>query len=1084
MRNHLLKSIFISLILLLGVGNAWATYYYRGNQNSWGATPMTASADGFYEYFAAKSHANNGNQNQMFKVSTSSTSWNYNNNYMKSGFNGTNITNMGSWDGDNICMYHDKDYYILVYKPNTTVNNTSKPIVCAATYLPDNRECTVYFVNKDSWSKVNAYGWYHQKSTDGSNNGWPGKAMENTGKTYKGKQIWSYTYPQTYDKAIFNNNSSKTSDLTLGTTNKGKMYDYPNSQWIAYNYDVKVTFNANGHSTAPEAQTVLNGNKITEPTAPSEDGYTFGGWYKEAECTNKWDFGTDVLNDDITLYAKWTEITHTVTFANDGNGTTNPTGEIEVGVLTGIAIDATPNTDYEFKVWESSNGGTFATTADVANNTFYPTENTTLTATFRSTAVNALLVVAGENITSVTGSAEPIILGESYEIKATPAHGYKFNLWTAEPAENAAFDNASSATTQVKVQNSSVTVTASATEIMSALTTSNTYDEGTPSIDAPTTSVSEIGITTTATITAATDIDYTLASWTLENCVRTDGGADNATTITVKSNGNGAAATVTANYNIIPKITLYFVNSLNWATVKCHHWKDGGSTTTWPGDPMEVVSTVHGFDIYKVKFAELEHDQCIFNNNNNGKQTGNLAVQDGKYYYPETDEWYAAVAEIPTPCTDCSDYAIAGSMNDWSARRNRLKVTSNNDIVELTLELTAGDYEFKVAGPKGWFGNSGKYERKDSGNAWTYRIKDDENNDEDNARIYIDMTGEYTFTWQISTKKLTITYPELPDFSQQTDIILFRPSTNWKKDGAHFAAYFFGATAENWVNMTDADGDGIYEAANPKTNLSVKICRLKSGKTETKWENVKWRSINYEIPTGVENCWVVNDEAEDDATGIWTVLIGEGDNSTTLLAANGQTASTLVNRQFTTGNLYTISLPFTLENVDDVFGNVAYEYTSLAKNVDDVVLYFSKVNTIEAGKPYLIEPTKDVPGFIVEDVTLTSTLQPITFSEGGTGVTMEPVVSVGASATTAGKYWLAADRYLYNNENTLKSLRALFTISSAGGIAPRVRVALDENGETALDNITTGETTVKAIINGQLIIIRDGEMYNAQGVRL
>jgi hypothetical protein len=142
------------------------------------------------------------------------------------------------------------------------------------------------------------------------------------------------------------------------------------------------------------------------------------------------------------------------------------------------------------------------------------------------------------------------------------------------------------------------------------------------------------------------------------------------------------------------------------------------------------------------------------------------------------------------------------------------------------------------------------------------------------------------------------------------------------------------------------------------------------------------------------------------------------------------------------------------------------------------------VNTIEAGKPYLIEPTKDVPGFIVEDVTLTSTLQPITFSEGGTGVTMEPVVSVGASATTAGKYWLAADRYLYNNENTLKSLRALFTISSAGGIAPRVRVALDENGETALDNIITGETTVKAIINGQLIIIRDGEMYNAMGVKL
>ena len=923
---------------------------------------------------------------------------------------------------------------------------------------------------------------------------WKTYTMNSTGKTYNGKTIYSCTFTdyreylyvlqfQQYDGSNWKSQVVPIDNKwTAKSTYENKLYT--GSEWIDYTYDVTATFNANGHGTAPNSQTVLKGNKITEPTAPSENGYTFGGWYKEAACTTKWNFNTDVVNENITtLYAKWTEITHTVTFANDGNGTTNKTGEIEVGVVTGIEINAEPNTDYEFKVWESSNGGTFATTADVANNTFYPTANTTLTATFRSTAVNALLVVAGENITSVTGSVEPVTLGSSYPISATFPTGYKFHQWTADTAANATFGSATTAETTVTVNNGSVTVTASATEIMSALTTSNTYDEGTPSIDAPTTFVSEIGITTTATITAATDIDYTLASWTLENCVRTDGGAENATTITVKSNGDGAAATVTANYNIIPKITLYFVNSTQWEVVACHHWKEGVSGTIWPGDLMEKVSTVHGFDIYKVKFTELEHDQCIFNNNNNGKQTGNLAVQDGKYYYPETDEWYATVAELPTPCTDCSNYAIAGSMNDWSARRNRLKVTANNDIVELTLELTAGDYEFKVAGPQGWFGNSGKYERKDSGNAWTYRIKDDENNDEDNARIYIDMTGEYTFTWKISTKELTITYPELPDFSQQTDIILFRPSTNWKKDDVHFAAYFFGATAEKWVDMTDADGDGIYEAANPKTNLSVKICCLKSGKTETKWENVKWRSINYEIPTGVENCWVVNDEAEDDATGIWTVLIGESDNSTTLSAANSQTVNTLVNRQFESEKLYTLSLPFTLENVSSVFGNQAYEYTSLAKNGEEVVLYFNKVNTLEAGKPYLIEPTQDVPGFTAENVTISNATNNIAFTAGKTTVTMIPVLSVVANAKTDGKYWLAADRYLYNSENDLPSLRALFEITTVSGMPPRARVALGENAATGLDNITNGENVVKTIVNGQLVITIDGVQYNAQGIK-
>ncbi len=67
-----------------------------------------------------------------------------------------------------------------------------------------------------------------------------------------------------------------------------------------------VTFDANGHGTAPAAQTVASGSKATEPAALTAEGYTFGGWYKEADCKNAYDFGTAVTAD-ITLYAKWTE---------------------------------------------------------------------------------------------------------------------------------------------------------------------------------------------------------------------------------------------------------------------------------------------------------------------------------------------------------------------------------------------------------------------------------------------------------------------------------------------------------------------------------------------------------------------------------------------------------------------------------------------------------------------------------------------------------------------------------------------------------------------------------------------------------
>ena len=50
-----------------------------------------------------------------------------------------------------------------------------------------------------------------------------------------------------------------------------------------------------------------NGAKITEPEAPAADGYTFAGWYTDKECTqaNKWNFATDTVTGDTTLYAKW-----------------------------------------------------------------------------------------------------------------------------------------------------------------------------------------------------------------------------------------------------------------------------------------------------------------------------------------------------------------------------------------------------------------------------------------------------------------------------------------------------------------------------------------------------------------------------------------------------------------------------------------------------------------------------------------------------------------------------------------------------------------------------------------------------------
>ena len=71
-----------------------------------------------------------------------------------------------------------------------------------------------------------------------------------------------------------------------------------------------VTYNANGHGTAPSAQTILSGSKYTKPSNPTASGYTFGGWYTNSACTTAYDFNTAVTAD-ITLYAKWTAVSTT-----------------------------------------------------------------------------------------------------------------------------------------------------------------------------------------------------------------------------------------------------------------------------------------------------------------------------------------------------------------------------------------------------------------------------------------------------------------------------------------------------------------------------------------------------------------------------------------------------------------------------------------------------------------------------------------------------------------------------------------------------------------------------------------------------
>lgn len=95
----------------------------------------------------------------------------------------------------------------------------------------------------------------------------------------------------------------------------------------------------------------------------------------------------------------------------------------------------------------------------------------------------------------------------------------------------------------------------------------------------------------------------------------------------------------------------------------------------------------------------------------------------------------------------------------------------------------------------------------------------------------------------------------------------------WDVDEAWFSAHFWGASGEADVRMTDADNDGIWEAAVPEGMTDVLFCRMNpeyqefgwdvkegEGEEEVVLEDHVWnQSADLIVPADDVNCYVIKD---------------------------------------------------------------------------------------------------------------------------------------------------------------------------------------------------------------------------------
>ena len=132
------------------------------------------------------------------------------------------------------------------------------------------------------------------------------------------------------------------------------------AHWIRDEY--MVYFDPNGGSTPEEYRTVINGQTYGDLPVPTRTGYTFAGWFTEA------DGGTQVTSDTVveitaaqTLYAHWEANSYTVTFNANGGKTTVTSMSVSYGSAYGTLPEPT-RTGYIFKGWfTATSGGTHIT---------------------------------------------------------------------------------------------------------------------------------------------------------------------------------------------------------------------------------------------------------------------------------------------------------------------------------------------------------------------------------------------------------------------------------------------------------------------------------------------------------------------------------------------------------------------------------------------------------------------------------------------------------------------------------------------------------------------------------------------------
>ena len=260
------------------------------------------------------------------------------------------------------------------------------------------------------------------------------------------------------------------------------------------------------------------------------------------------------------------------------------------------------------------------------------------------------------------------------------------------------------------------------------------------------TTVLSVGVETPVKVTAPEIAKYTFANWTLgAGVATTDALTSNEINITTKEGGSDF--NLVANYE---KAKLTYTVTVPAGTENCYLV---GDMNEWDVDnPIEMAN--QGNNVFKVVLEDVTTDMQY-----------KYISKKGTWDYSEVGDnrtWKAN--DVVTAWKDplITNVYLYGAMNGWKDTNPFKKETKEASTASVTVTLEAGtDYEFKIVDDGKWKSNATAITGTITG--WTFTEGGG------NAKLTTVAAGDYVFTWEMSTSKLSIAYPEVtPEYKDIT----------------------------------------------------------------------------------------------------------------------------------------------------------------------------------------------------------------------------------------------------------------------------------------------------------------------------